>query len=55
VGLRGAVVGQGDTYEEALVDVTSAIRFHLETFGKEALENSGVLEAFLTETDVPVE
>jgi predicted RNase H-like HicB family nuclease len=37
VGLRGAVVGEGDTYEEALADVTSAIRFHLETFGKEAL------------------
>lgn len=40
VGLRGAVVGEGDTYEEALADVTSAIRFHLETFGKEALEDS---------------
>ena len=55
VGLRGAVVGEGDTYEEALADVTSAIRFHLETFGKDALEDSDVLEAFLTETDVPVE
>lgn len=55
VGLRGAVVGEGDSYEEALADVTSAIRFHLETFGKEALADSEVLEAFLTETDVPVE
>jgi predicted RNase H-like HicB family nuclease len=33
LGLRGAVVGQGDTYEAALADVTSAIRFHIETFG----------------------
>lgn len=55
VGLRGIVVGEGDSYEEALADVTSAIRFHLETFGKEVLEDSEVLEAFLTETDVPVE
>jgi predicted RNase H-like HicB family nuclease len=34
---RGVVVGQGDTYEEALADVNSAIAFHLETFGSEAL------------------
>ena len=33
-GLKGVVVGQGDTYEEALADVNSAIRFHLETFGE---------------------
>ena len=32
-GLKGVVIGQGDTYEEALVDVKSAITFHLETFG----------------------
>ena len=35
LGLKGVVVGQGDTYEEALADVKSAIRFHLETFGEE--------------------
>ncbi len=33
LGLKGVVVGEGDTYEEALADVKSAIRFHLETFG----------------------
>jgi predicted RNase H-like HicB family nuclease len=32
-GLRGVVVGEGDTREGALADVTSAIRFHVETFG----------------------
>jgi predicted RNase H-like HicB family nuclease len=32
LGLQGIVVGEGDTYEAALADVTSAIRFHLETF-----------------------
>lgn len=35
LGLKGVVVGQGDTYEEALADVKSAIRFHIETFGEE--------------------
>ena len=38
LGLKGVVVGQGDTYEEALSDVKSAIRFHIETFGKEVLD-----------------
>ena len=33
VGLNGIVVGEGETYEEALHDVTSAIQFHIETFG----------------------
>jgi len=33
VGLNGIVVGEGDTYEEALRDVKSAIQFHMETFG----------------------
>jgi predicted RNase H-like HicB family nuclease len=46
LGLKGTVVGQGDTYEEALADVNSAIRFHIETFGPDLLpENSPVLEA----------
>ena len=35
IGLRGIVVGEGDTYEEALRDVRSAIRAHIETFGAE--------------------
>ncbi len=34
LGLKGIVVGQGNTYEEALSDVSSAIRFHIETFGE---------------------
>jgi len=38
LGLKGIVVGEGDTYEEALADVKSAIRFHIETFGQEVLE-----------------
>lgn len=53
LGLRGVVVGQGDTYEAALADVQSAIKFHVETFGREVLEDeSPVLEAFVVETQV---
>lgn len=55
LGFKGIVVGQGDTYEEALADVKSAIRFHLETFGREMLElEPPVLEAFIAETGVNV-
>ena len=38
LGLKGIVVGEGDTYEQALADVRSAIRFHIETFGQEVLD-----------------
>ena len=38
LGLKGVVVGEGDTYEEAMVDVKSAILFHIETFGKDVME-----------------
>ena len=37
LGLKGIVVGEGSGYEEALADVRSAIRFHIETFGSEVL------------------
>ncbi len=36
VGIRGVVVGEGDTYEEALRDVQSALKFHVESFGAQA-------------------
>jgi len=50
IGLKGVVVGQGDSYEEALADVRSAIQFHFETFGPEAFEaDEPVLEAFIAE------
>jgi predicted RNase H-like HicB family nuclease len=55
LGLKGVVVGQGDTCEEALADVKSAIQFHLETFGGEVLpEDSPVLEVFIAEATVSV-
>ena len=55
LGLKGVVVGQGNSYEEALSDVKSAIRFHIETFGSEMLElEPPVLEAFIAEAGVNV-
>lgn len=55
LGLKGVVVGEGESYEEALADVKSAIGFHMETFGKEVFEEeSPVLEAFVAETGVAV-
>jgi predicted RNase H-like HicB family nuclease len=55
LGMKGVVVGEGDTYEEALADVKSAIHFHIETFGKAILKDeSTVLEAFITEAGVTV-
>ena len=55
LGLKGIVVGQGDTYEEALSDVKSAIRFHIETFGKEVFDvEPPILEIFVAETGVKV-
>ena len=39
LGIKDVVVGEGDVYEEFLVDVQSAIAFHIETFG------AGVWEA----------
>lgn len=53
LGLKGVVVGQGDTYEAAMADVKTAIRFHIETFGKDMLEvESPALEAFVAEAEV---
>jgi predicted RNase H-like HicB family nuclease len=42
IGMKGVVVGQGDTAEEALGDVRSAIRSHLETFGPDAIDQDNI-------------
>jgi len=53
LGLKGIIVGEGDSYQEALADVKSAIKFYIETFGKKYLEaKSDVLDVFVTETRV---
>lgn len=38
LGLKGVVIGEGDSYEDAFADVKSAIRFHIETFGWDAVK-----------------
>ena len=55
LGVQGVVVGEGETYEEALADVKSALQFHLETFGQTVFETEKpVIEAFIAETGVAV-
>jgi len=54
LGVKGVVVGQGDSYQAALDDVHSAIAFHVETFGRDALVDgeSPVVEAFVAEANM---
>ena len=55
LGLKGVVVGQGETYEEALSDVKSAMRFHIESFGNEMFNiDPPILEAFVAEAGIEV-
>ncbi len=54
VGVKGIVVGEGDSYEDALRNVQSALKFHVETFGTDVLDGDEppVLEAFVAEASV---
>jgi predicted RNase H-like HicB family nuclease len=53
LGIKGVVIGQGDSYEEALSDVKSAIRFHIESFGSDDFViDPPVIEAFVAEAGV---
>lgn len=52
LGLKGIVVGEGDTCEEALADIKSALKFHMETFGEETLELDDNVETFIAEVAV---
>ena len=54
IGIVGAIVGQGDTYEEALADVKSVIACYAEVFGKEMLEDIPAIEVFISEAGVAV-
>lgn len=51
IGLKGVVVAQGDSYDEVLKEIKSAIDFHIETFGKEVFEGEDLAtEVFVAET-----
>jgi len=53
LGVKGVVVGQGETYEAAVADLKSALQFHLETFGADKLDvDPPILEAFIAEAGV---
>jgi len=53
LGLKGVVVGDGDTFEEALENIKSAINFHIETFGDEVLGQIAAAEdIYITEAEV---
>ncbi|MCX5819472.1 MAG: type II toxin-antitoxin system HicB family antitoxin [Deltaproteobacteria bacterium] len=53
LGMKGVVVGQGDSYDEAMSDVKSAIAFHIETFGDEIFQtDQPVIEAFVAEARI---
>jgi predicted RNase H-like HicB family nuclease len=53
LGIEGVVIGEGDTCDEALADVTSALDAYVEAFGASGLEDADdVLEVFVRETTV---
>jgi predicted RNase H-like HicB family nuclease len=53
LGIQGAVVGEGNSYDEALTEVKSALIFHLKTFGADVLKpHCTVLEAYVAEANV---
>jgi len=55
LGLKGVVVGEGDSYEAVLNDVKSAILFHIDTFGTDTVDiDPPILEAFIAEARIPV-
>ena len=55
VGLKGVVVAEGDTYEEAFQNAQSAIKFHVETFGADALlTEETAIHVFVAETRIAV-
>ncbi len=53
-GIKGAVVGQGNTLDEAVNDLLSAIRAHIETFGPDVLkaDDEPIINAYLMDRDI---
>lgn len=55
IGLKGIIIGEGDTYEDAVNDTKSAIAFHVETFGAEVFEDDiPLLDVFVAEAGVTI-
>ena len=53
IRLKGVVIGQGDTYNESVDDVTSALQFYIETFGSEELATEKpAVDVFIAEVNI---
>ena len=53
LGVRGVVMGQGDSYEEALADAKSTAQAHIEAFGVVAFDPEGDVEAaYVAESNI---
>lgn len=56
LGLKGVVVSDGDTFEEVLNNIRSAIAFHIKTFGDEVLEEAAKPEdIYIAEAEVALD
>ena len=56
---RGAIVGEGETYAEALKDTEGAIQFFIDHYGKKKfvdhlIDESPAMEAYIAETSIAV-
>ncbi len=38
LGVKGVIMGEGDTYEEDLADVKAALKFHIQSFGPDIFQ-----------------
>ena len=52
LGLKGVVVAEGDSFEEALAGVRSAVQSHVDTFGAVTLDQPTAREVFVAEIQV---
>ncbi len=53
LGMKGVVVGQGNTRDEALADAISAARFHHDTFGNDAAaEATDMIDDEVVDADI---
>ncbi len=52
IGLKGVVVGEGDTFDQALADIKSAIKFHIESFGASVIEPEDITGRWIAEVTV---
>jgi len=51
-GLSGVLLIEGNTYQEALENIKSTIKLHLETFRKETFKDESIIETFINEITV---